>query len=53
MERIEMIEQLEARLLNKIEKLAMVKGMLEVLIDIDRPVFINNKLKELQELIKD
>jgi len=53
MEDKEKIKELEAKLIDFAQKIGKVQGMLEVLIDLDRPVFINNKLKELQIEIND
>jgi hypothetical protein len=53
MDEKEKIKHLETKLLEYARKLGAVQGTLAVVIDLDRPVFINNKLKELDELIKD
>ena len=46
------IQYLEDKLMIYAKKLGQTKGTLDGLIDLDKPVFVNNKLKELKELIK-
>lgn len=46
------IDELRAKLLEYAKIIGAVQGTLSVVVDLDRPVFVNTKLKELQVIVE-